>query len=42
MSTATEITPEMLEAARQKKQRDERLAQAGPNEGFDNICIGCE
>jgi hypothetical protein len=36
------ITPEMLEQARKKKIQDDAALNSAPDEGFDNICIGCE
>ena len=37
-----EITPEMLEEAKRKKEEEERMLKDAPDEGFDNICVGCE
>lgn len=38
------ITPEMIEAARQKKLNDERMVRNNDvqDPGAEGICIGCE
>lgn len=39
---SVDITPEMLEAARKKRAKDEVIANTAPDEGFENICTSCE
>ena len=35
------ITPEMLQAAKEKREREKHL-QGAVDPGTENICIGCE